>query len=74
MVVEFSHSFDEFLEMDPTPPLLSEVYLSVYNGGGGKVLMELCMQLLKAAIYDPSEFFITTLIANLDFDKPHCAC
>lgn len=55
MVVEFSHSFDEFLEMEPIPPQLGEVYLALYNGGGGKVLMELCGQLLKAAIYDPSE-------------------
>ena len=55
MVVEFSHSFDEFLEMESSPPQLGEVYLALYNGGGGKVLMELCGQLLKAAIYDPSE-------------------
>ncbi len=54
MVVEFSHSFEEFLELEPAPPLLSEVYLAAYNGGGGKVMMDLCGQLLKAAIYDPS--------------------
>ena len=55
MVVEFAYSFDEFLELEPAPPTLSEVYLAMYNGGGGKVMMDLCAQLLKAAIYDPSE-------------------
>lgn len=55
MVMEFTHSFEEFLELDPAPPLLGEVYLAIYNGGGGAVLMELCAQLLKAAIYDPSK-------------------
>ena len=54
MVVEFTHSFEEFLEVDVPPPL-GNVYLALYNGGGGQVLMELCSQLLKAAIYDPSE-------------------
>ena len=55
MVIEFSHSFEEFLELEPSPPMLSEVYLALYNGGGGKVMMDLCGQLLKAAIYDPSK-------------------
>ena len=55
MVIEFAHSFDEFLELEPAPPLLSEVYLAIYNGGGGMILMEFCAQLLKAAIYDPSK-------------------
>lgn len=66
MVVEFSHSFEEFLELEPSPPLLSEVYLAIYNGGGGKVVMELCTQLLKAAIYDPSkcEGYIRTYVVK----------
>ncbi len=55
MVMEFAHSFEEFLELDPAPPLLNEVYLSMYNGGGGKVVVDLCSQLLKAALYDPGE-------------------
>lgn len=61
MVIEFSHSFEEFLELEPSPPLLSEVYLALYNGGGGKVMMDLCGQLLKAAIYDPSEWSYSNL-------------
>jgi len=56
MVIEFAQSFEEFLELEPAPPLLGDVYLSLYNGGGGRVMMELCTQLLKAAIYDPSEW------------------
>ena len=55
MVVEFAHSFDEFLEVETAPPPLGKVYLALYNGGGGKVVMDLCAQLLKAAIYDQSE-------------------
>ncbi len=55
MVIEFAQSFDEFLELEPAPPILGDLYLSLYNGGGGRAMMELCAQLLKAAIYDPSK-------------------
>ena len=54
MVVEFGQSFVEFLELEP-PPMLSDIYLALYNFKGGKMLMELCAQLLKAALHDPSE-------------------
>ena len=52
MVTEFGHSFEEFLQLEPSLSL-SEVYLALYNYQEGGVIMELCTQLLKAAIYDP---------------------
>ena len=52
MVTEFGHSFEEFLELEPSLSL-SNVYLALYNYQEGGVVMELCTQLLKAAIYDP---------------------
>lgn len=52
MVTEFGHSFEEFLELEPSLSL-SNVYLALYNYQEGGVIMELCTQLLKAAIYDP---------------------
>ena len=52
MVTEFGYSFDEFLELEPPLPL-SSVYLGLYNYQQGKTVMQLCAQLLKAAVYDP---------------------
>ena len=57
MVVEFTHSFKELLNLlnlDVLPPL-DNVYLALYNWGRGQVLMELCSQLFKEATYDPCE-------------------
>ena len=54
MAVEFGNSFDEFLELDPSPSLC-ELYLSLYNEQEGEVLVAFCMQLLRAVLYDPGE-------------------
>ena len=52
MVTEFGHSFEEFLQLEPSLSL-SNVYLALYNYQEGGVVMQLCPQLLKAAIDDP---------------------
>ena len=54
MVTEFGHSFEEFLQLEPSLPL-SSIYLSLYNYQEGKVVVELCTQLLKAVVYDPGK-------------------
>lgn len=53
VVVEFGRSFSEFLELDSRVPLLTDVYLALFNYQKGKALLDLCMQLFKAAVYDP---------------------
>ena len=55
MVVEFGHSFVEFLEVESRVPSLTGIYLALFNYNKGKALMDLSMQLLKAAIYDPGK-------------------
>ena len=52
MAVEFGNSFDEFLELDPSPSL-HELYLSLYNECEGEVMVAFCVQLLRAVLYDP---------------------
>lgn len=54
MVTEFGHSFEEFLELEPSMSL-SSVYLSLYNYQEGVAVTRLCSQLLKAVVYDPGE-------------------
>ncbi len=51
MMVEFAHSFEEFLELDP-PPSLHQVYGALYNIGTSS-LLDFTVHLLKAALYDP---------------------
>lgn len=63
MVVEFGQSFVEFLELEPAP-MLSDMYLALYNFKGGKIMLELCAQLLKAVLYDPSEYVYLCVCAN----------
>lgn len=51
MAVEFGHSFEEFLELDP-PPSLHQLYGALYNIDMS-TLVSFIVQLLKAALYDP---------------------
>ena len=64
MVTEFGHSFEEFLELEPSLSL-SSVYLALYNYQEGGVVMQMCTQLLKAAIYDPGLYTIYSCIYEM---------
>ncbi len=54
MAIEFGHSFEEFLELDP-PPSLHQVYGALYNIGTSTLLM-FTVHLLQAALYDPGTY------------------
>ena len=55
MTIEFSKSFDEFLELDP-PPTIPELYGGLYNIESCRgTLLRVFVQFLKAVLYDPGE-------------------
>ena len=59
MVVQFSHSFREFLDLDSAPSL-SAVYCSLHSSGGSEVLSELLVHFLRTALFDPGSNALTT--------------
>ena len=58
MVLQFSHCFREFLEMEVAPSLPS-LYCSLHNHRS-EVLADLFVQLLRAALFDPGSNALTT--------------
>ena len=57
MIVQFTWSFQEFLELE-TAPSLPQIYCSLF-GNGGESLTALFVQFLKAALYDPGSNAVT---------------
>ena len=58
MVLQFVHSFREFLEMECAPSFPS-LFCSLYNHGT-ETLSDLFVQLLRAALFDPGSNALTT--------------